>query len=514
MSNIGQKALSLNHSKKAGQSQPQLDASVIIVGAGFSGMAMAIALQKAGIDFLLLEKGDEVGGTWRDNVYPGAACDVPSHMYCYSFEPHRWSRSFAAQPEILDYTKNIAQKYNLYPNIRFNTEITGAHFQDDSNTWQVNTASGQTLRARAVVSARGALHIPSYPNIKGLHDFKGITMHSARWDNSVELQGKRIAVIGTGASAIQVVPEMAKVAGELFVFQRTPAWVIPKADFAFKEHTKDKYEQKPLARMWYRNKIYWILEANAAGFVLDPRLMKVGQKLAYKNLKKVKDEATRKALTPDYTMGCKRVLLSNTFYPTFNQDNVHLVSGAVTEIRKNSIVSNGQEYPVDVIIFCTGFDVTNQVNQFDITGRHGKSIRNHWKNGMHAYLGISSHDFPNAFFLLGPNTGLGHNSIIFMIETQAKYIAKALGYMQKNQLEYLEVKQQAEDEFVADIQKQSANSVWKSGCNSWYLDDRGRNTTLWPSFTFMYWLKTVQFNADKYESDKKVNPVKRLLARL
>ncbi|RYZ80602.1 MAG: NAD(P)/FAD-dependent oxidoreductase, partial [Moraxellaceae bacterium] len=275
-----------------------LDTSVIIVGAGFSGMAMAIALQKAGVDFILLEKGDEVGGTWRDNVYPGAACDVPSHMYCYSFEPHRWSRSFAAQPEILDYTKNVAQKYQLYPHIRFNVEVTSANFDDQRSIWRVNTTNGQTLTSRVVVSARGALHIPSYPNIKGLSDFKGTTMHSARWDHSVDLQGKRIAVIGTGASAIQVVPEMAKVASQLTVFQRTPAWVIPKADFAFKEETKDKYANSPLARLWYRNKIYWILEANAAGFVIDPRIMKLGQKLAYKNLKKVNDEQTRAALTP------------------------------------------------------------------------------------------------------------------------------------------------------------------------------------------------------------------------
>ena len=494
-----------------------LDASVLIVGAGFSGMAMAIALQKAGIDFMILEKGNDVGGTWRDNVYPGAACDVPSHMYCYSFAPNRWSRSFAAQPEIFDYTKNVAQKYQLYPHIRFNVEVTGAHYNDDNCTWQVDTASGQQFRARTVVSARGALHIPSYPNIKGLHDFKGVTMHSAKWDHSVDLQGKRIAVIGTGASAIQVVPEMAKVASELYVFQRTPAWVLPKADFAFKEETKDKYEKSLLARKWYRNKIYWILEASAAGFVIDPRIMKYGQKLAYKNLQRVKDEKTRAALTPNYTMGCKRVLLSNSYYPAFNQDNVHLVGGGVTEITENSVVANGQDYPVDVIIYCTGFDVTNQANQFDITGKHGKSIQTHWKNGMHAYLGISSYDFPNAFFLLGPNTGLGHNSIIFMIESQASYIAQALKYMKKHKLNTLEVKQEAEDDFVRDMQKQSDKSVWKSGCNSWYLDETGRNTTLWPSFTFMYWLKTRSFDPAKYTSEKKLprlNPIKRLLAKV
>lgn len=494
-----------------------LDTSVIIVGAGFSGMAMAIALQKAGVDFILLEKGNEVGGTWRDNVYPGAACDVPSHMYCYSFEPNRWSRSFAAQPEILDYTKNVAQKYQLYPHIRFNVEVTSAHFDDQRSIWQVNTASGQTFSSRVVVSARGALHIPSYPKIKGLSDFKGTTMHSARWDHSVDLQGKRIAVIGTGASAIQVVPEMAKVASQLTVFQRTPAWVIPKADFAFKEETKNKYANSRLARLWYRNKIYWILEANAAGFVIDPRIMKLGQKLAYKNLKKVKDEQTRAALTPTYTMGCKRVLLSNTYYPAFNQPNVQLVSGAVAEITPTSVVSNGKDYPVDVIIFCTGFDVTNQVNQFDITGKQGKSIQTHWKNGMHAYLGISSYDFPNAFFLLGPNTGLGHNSIIFMIESQASYIAQALAYMKKHQLNTLEVKQEAEDQFVQEMQQQSDKSVWKSGCNSWYLDESGRNTTLWPSFTFMYWLKTRGFDPSKYSGEKKLprlNPLKRLLAKV
>ncbi len=495
----------------------RLDASVIIIGAGFSGMAMAIELQKAGIDFLILEKGDEVGGTWRDNVYPGAACDVPSHMYCYSFEPNRWSRSFAAQPEILDYTKGIAHKYKLYPHIQFSAEVTSAAYQDEQSIWSVTLKNGQKRYARTVVSARGALHIPAYPKINGLNDFKGIKMHSAQWDHSVDLTGKRVAVIGTGASAIQVVPEMAKIASDLYVFQRTPAWVMPKADFAFKEETKNKYEKNALARLWYRNKIYWLLEAGAIGFVLDPRMMKIGQKLAFKNLDKVKDEAKRSALTPHYTMGCKRVLLSNTYYPAFNKENVHLVSGAVSGIKDNAVVSGGKEYPVDVIIFCTGFDVTNQVNQFDISGKQGKNIQQHWKDGMHAYLGISSHDFPNAFFLLGPNTGLGHNSIIFMIESQAKYIAQALGYMKKHKLSALEVRKDVEDQFIEKIQKQSKNSVWQSGCESWYLDGSGKNTTLWPSFTFMYWLKTRYFDASKYMSNKKVftiNPIKRILSKV
>jgi cation diffusion facilitator CzcD-associated flavoprotein CzcO len=494
-----------------------LDASVMIVGAGFSGLAMAIALKKAGIDFIILEKGSEVGGTWRDNVYPGAACDVPSHMYCYSFEPKRWTRSFAAQEEIWDYTKTVAQKYDLYPHLRFGVEVKGAAYDDAQNIWRVDSASGQSFHARVVISARGALHIPAFPNIAGLSDFKGIKMHSAQWDKSIDLTGKRVAVIGTGASAIQVVPQMAKIAGKLYVFQRTPAWVIPKADFAFKESTKDKYDNSRLARLWYRNKIYWLLEANAAGFVLDPRLMKFGQKLAYKNLNKVKDDATRQALTPTYTMGCKRVLLSNNYYPAFNQDNVHLIGGGVSEVKANSVVANGQECEVDAIIFCTGFDVTNQANQFGITGKQGKSIHDHWKDGMHAYLGISSYDFPNAFFLLGPNTGLGHNSIIFMIESQAKYIAQAVTYMKKQQLAKLEVRREAEEGFIAEMQQQSDKSVWKSGCNSWYLDDNGRNTTLWPSFTFMYWLKTRAFDPAKYVADKKLpklNPIKRLLAKV
>lgn len=494
-----------------------LDASVIIIGSGFSGMAMAIELKKAGVDFLILEKGNEVGGTWRDNTYPGAACDVPSHMYCYSFEPKRWSRSFAAQPEILDYTKTVAQKYALYPHIQFNAEVVKASYLDEEGIWCVELKNGQQCYARVVVSARGALHIPSYPNIKGLTDFKGVTMHSAQWNHHVDLKGKRIAVIGTGASAIQVVPEMAKLASELYVFQRTPAWVVPKADFPFKDATKDKYEQNPLARFWYRNKIYWILEAGAIGFVLDPRMMKIGQKLAFKNLGRVKDEKTREALTPHYAMGCKRILLSNNFYPAFNQPNVHLVSGSVSEIKQDAVVSAGRDYPVDVIIYCTGFDVTNQVNQFDITGKQGTSIRQHWKDGMHAYLGISSHNFPNAFFLLGPNTGLGHNSIIFMIESQARYIAQAVSYMKKNKLRTLEVKQQAEQDFVGRVQQQSKKSVWQSGCDSWYLDASGKNTTLWPSFTFMYWLKTRYFDASKYVADKKrfnFNPVKRLLAKV
>ncbi len=494
-----------------------MDASVIIVGAGFSGMAIAIELQKAGIDFLILEKGNEFGGTWRDNVYPGAACDVPSHMYCFSFEPYRWSRSYAMQPEILDYQKHVAKKYNLYRDTRFNAGVQSSEYHEAENYWSVTTTTGQVYRARVVVSARGAIHIPTYPNLPGLHDFKGIKMHSAEWDHRVDLKGKRIALIGTGASAIQVVPELAKVAGQLTVFQRTPAWVLPKLDYAYKEKTLDKLEQKPLSRWLYRKQIYWTLEASAAGFVIDPRVMKVGQLMAYRHLRVVKNKQTRAALTPNYTMGCKRILMSNSYLQAFNLPQVKLV-GAVDAITENSVVSAGVAHDVDVIIFCTGFDITGDAAQFAMKGKDGLSITEHWAQGMHAYLGIATRNFPNAYFMAGPNTGLGHNSIILMIEAQARYIGQALSYMKKQGYQSLEVKEEDENRFTDEVHAQMSKSVWSSGCASWYLDASGKNTTLWPSFTFNYILKTRKFNPDVYDGQGGIpeskNIVKRWLARI
>jgi len=482
-----------------GQVTAKVDASVIIVGAGFSGMAMAIEMQKAGIDFLILEKGNEFGGTWRDNVYPGAACDVPSHMYCFSFEPYRWSRSYAKQPEILDYQKFVAKKHNLYRDTRFKAEVSEAVYDDVGNFWTVKTKGGQEYRARILVSARGAIHIPTYPNLPGLHDYKGIKMHSAEWDHSIDLTGKKIALIGTGASAIQIVPELAKVAGQLTVFQRTPAWVLPKLDYPYKEKTQEWMEKQPLLRWLHRKQIYWTLEATASGFVIDPRLMKAGQLLAQRYLKTVQNPATRKALTPNYTMGCKRILMSNDYLQAFNLPNVELV-GPVEAMTETAVVAGGKAFDADVIVFCTGFDVTGIGAQFPMTGKNHIEIGHHWKDGMSAYLGIMTENFPNAFFMTGPNTALGHNSIILMIEAQANYIAQALKYMQKNNVERLEVKPEAEQAFNDDVQGQMQRSVWSSGCASWYLDENGRNTTIWPSFTFNYILKTMLFKPSMYDA--------------
>jgi cation diffusion facilitator CzcD-associated flavoprotein CzcO len=502
-----------SHGQAFGQSTVAMDASVIIVGAGFSGMAMAIELQKAGIDFLVLEKGDEFGGTWRDNVYPGAACDVPSHMYCFSFEPYRWSRTYAKQPEILDYQKHVAKKYNLYRDTRFNSAIQSAEFNDEQSYWTVTTTAGVVYRSRAFVSARGALHMPTYPNLKGLHDFKGINIHSAEWDHSIDLTGKRVALVGTGASAIQLVPEIAKIAGQLTVFQRTPAWVLPKLDFPYKEATINKFAQKPLSRWLYRKQIYWTLESSATGFVLDPRIMKIPQMLAYKHLRVVKSKKTRDSLTPNYTMGCKRILMSNNYLQSFNQTNVRLV-GAVDSITENSVISGGISHEVDVIVFCTGFDVTEKGAQFDIKGKGGLELNKHWENGMQAYLGITTHNFPNAYFMAGPNTGLGHNSIIIMIEAQARYVGQALKYMKNQECESLEVKQEDENQFNDKLQAQMSKSVWTSGCASWYLDASGKNTTVWPSFTFNYVLQTRTFNPEMYDVKGGVPESKNLLKRL
>ncbi len=506
-----------SHNQVFGQATVALDASVIIVGAGFSGIAMAIELQKAGVDFLILEKGNEFGGNWRDNTYPGAACDVPSHMYCLSYEPYRWSRSYAKQPEILDYQKFVAKKYNLYRDTRFNAGVESAAYNDQDHTWTVTTTTGEFYRSRVMVSARGNLHIPSFPNLAGLNDFKGIKIHSAAWDHSVDLTGKRVALVGTGASAIQVVPELAKIAGQLTVFQRTPAWVLPKLDYRYKEATINKLDKQPLSRWLYRKQIYWTLESSAAGFVLDPRIMKIPQILAHRHLRVVKDAKTRAALTPNYTMGCKRILMSNSYLQAFNQSNV-VLTGAVEAVTANSVIANGISYEVDVIVFCTGFDATSQEAQFSIKGKNGLDLSQHWEQGMHAYLGMTTHNFPNAYFMSGPNTGLGHNSIILMIEAQARYIGQAVKFMKNQGVDCLEVKQEDENQFTDKLHARMNKSVWSSGCASWYLDANGKNTSVWPSFTFDYILQARTFNPDIYEVKGGVleskNLVKRLFARI
>ena len=482
---------------------PKADALIGIMGAGFAGICMGIRLKQAGIhDFVIVEKAHDVGGTWRDNTYPGAACDVPSHLYCYSFEPNPdWSRSFAPQEEIQAYIRHCADKYGIRPHIRFNTEIVGARYEDDTGLWEVRDTQGNTARVHIVISAKGGLHIPALPEIPGRDTFKGEAFHSAQWRHDVNLNGREVAVIGTGASAIQVVPAIAGQVKSLTLFQRTPPWVMPKLDRPYLEVEKLAHRYLPWVSKLHRNQLYWQFESRALGFVVDPRLMKLGETAARAWLKRsIPDPALRAKVTPNYTMGCKRVLLSNDYYPALTRKNVSVVNEGIREIREHSVVTrDGVEHPADTLIYCTGFHVTDSLMGLSIQGRNGVDLRDAWKEGMQAYYGMTVHGFPNLFMLLGPSTGLGHNSIIFMIEAQVNYIMSCLKRMLKKGYQQVEVRRAIQNAFVRDMEERSKHTVWKAGCASWYLDEHGHNTTIWPGFTVQYWMETRRFDERDYK---------------
>ncbi|PXY20896.1 flavin-containing monooxygenase [Prauserella muralis] len=481
------------------------EAEVVIVGTGFSGLGMAIQLRQEGReDFVILEKAHDVGGTWRDNTYPGCACDIQSHMYSFSFEQNpNWSRSFSPQPEIFEYMRGVARKYDLYPYVRFGQEMTGARWDSDEGRWYVSTAGGDEFVCRYLVAGVGALHLPQVPELPGMERFQGKSFHSAEWDHDYDLRGKRVAVVGTGASAIQFVPQIAKDVAELTIFQRTPPWIMPKPDHPMPEWAKRLFARVPGAQRAYRDLLYWLLEARAVGFNGNPRLMKLAQKLAKRNIDKhIDDPRLRAKLTPDYVLGCKRVLISNDYYPALNRDNVSVVTDGVAEVREHGIVDEaGVEREVDAIIFGTGFHVTDAFDDLDIIGVGGRNLGKLWATeGMQTHLGITVTGFPNLFFLLGPNTGLGHNSVVFMIEQQIRYIAEAIRLTESRGAKAIEVREPVQEQFNTEIQRKLANGIWtQGGCKSWYLDAQGVNRTIWPGFTWRYWLRTRKLRADDFE---------------
>jgi cation diffusion facilitator CzcD-associated flavoprotein CzcO len=478
-------------------------ASVVIVGTGFSGLGMAIALKKAGVsDFVILEKAAEVGGTWRENTYPGCACDVRSHLYSYSFEPKSdWTRDFAPQEEILGYILHCVDKYDLRRHIRFNTEVTGAEYDDDRAMWRIETNAGETVQAKALVAGMGPLHLPSIPELPGLERFEGKAFHSAEWDHSYDLNNKKVAVIGTGASAIQFVPRIAEQVEHLTVFQRTPPWIIPKPDRRFSKLEKRLFTTVPITRKAYRNFIYWGQESFVLGFE-HPKLIKVGERLARWHLtRQVPDPELRRKLVPDYTLGCKRTLVSSDYYPALVRPNVELTTDGVAEIREHSIVDGeGNEHEVDAIIFGTGFHVADAFDNAHIVGRNGLKITDAWRDGMKAHLGTCVAGFPNMFLLIGPNTGLGHNSMIFMIEAQIRYVLQCLRLVADSGAQSIEVKREAQDRSNDWVQRKSRGAVWVSGgCVSWYLDDNGVNRAAWPASTVNYWLRTRRVNRNDFD---------------
>jgi len=485
------------------------DFSVAIIGSGFGGIGMAARLKRAGVhDLVVLERDESLGGTWRDNSYPGAACDVPSHLYCFSFAPNPgWSRSFSPQPEIRAYLNRVAAAEGVTGHIRFGHEVTAARWDPDGRLWRVETRGRPPLTARFLVSAAGPLADPMIPDLPGLENFAGTVFHSATWDHQHDLTGRKVAVIGTGASAIQFVPRIQPQAGRLDLYQRTPPWIIPRRDRAITPPEQWLYRNLPLTQKLARTGIYWARESYALGFTKRPALLGAAEKIALRHLaRQVPDPALRARLTPDYRMGCKRILLSNDFYPALTRPNVSLVTDTIAEIRDKSIVSrDGTERETDTIIFGTGFHVTDFPVAQRIWSAAGVSLAQQWTRaapgrGPDSFRGTTAPGFPNLFVLTGPNTGLGHNSQVFMIEAQIRYATAAVRYARDRGATRVEVRPRAQAAYDRTLQRKMRKTVWVTGgCRSWYLDPDGRNVTLWPDFTWAFARQTRRFDPASYE---------------
>lgn len=475
---------------------------VLIIGAGFAGVGLAIQLKKQGIDdFLILEKATSVGGTWRDNHYPGAACDVPSHLYSFSFEPKTdWSRKFAPQAEIFAYIQQCVDKHQLASKIRCNTEVASAEFDQANGLWQVTDKDGKHYQAQALVSACGQLNQPAYPKIPGLESFAGEAFHSARWNHAYDLTGKRVAVIGTGASAIQFVPEIVPQVQHLTLFQRSAAYVISKPDRPYKNWELALLRRWPWLQQLDRGLKYVQHEVRALAFIHFPALMKLFQFSFQRHLARaVADPERRRQLVPDYPLGCKRILISNNYFPALAQGKVAIVNQAIQAITPHAVVTaDGREHPVDALIYGTGFAATDFLAPMQIKGLNGIELNQAWRDGAEAYKGISVSGFPNLFLLYGPNTNLGHSSILYMLESQFAYVLKCLGALQQG-LRTMDVKPQVQQRFNQHLQQLIRHSIWDQGCTSWYKNAAGKNTNNWPGFTFTYRQQTRHLELADYD---------------
>jgi cation diffusion facilitator CzcD-associated flavoprotein CzcO len=475
---------------------------IAIVGGGFAGLGLAIRLMQAGIeDFVVLERATDVGGTWQANTYPGCQCDVPSHLYSFSFAPNPgWTRTYSRQQEIWDYLRGLADRHDLHPHIRLGHELTGASWDDDAQRWSVQTSRGD-WSAQILVDATGPLSHPKVPAIRGLRRFEGKVFHSAEWDHDHDLDGERVAVIGTGASAIQFVPRIADRVGELHVFQRTAPWVLPHTDRPTTRFERRLYKALPAAQKAVRAGVYAAREFFALGYIKDHRFAIGAERVARAHLRaQVPDRALRAKLTPHFRLGCKRILLSNDWYPALMRPDVELVTEDISHIHGRTIVlADGSEREVDTIILGTGFHVTDPPTARLVRGRDGRTIAQASQAGIQAYRGATMAGLPNLFKLIGPNTGLGHSSMIYMIESQLHYVIDALRVMDEQDIATFEIRPEALAAYNARIQSMMPGTVWMSGCASWYLDADGNNTTIWPDFTFRFRHHTRRFDVAAYE---------------
>jgi cation diffusion facilitator CzcD-associated flavoprotein CzcO len=472
---------------------------VAIIGAGFGGIGMAIALEQAGIDdFVILDRADDLGGTWRDNSYPGLTCDVPSQLYSFSFRPWRWSRRFPARDEILAYLHALVAEHGLGTRLRFDHGVTAAEFDEPRAVWTLTLDDGSTLEATAVVCAVGQLGRPLLPDVPGRDEFAGPSWHSARWNHEVDLKGRRVAVVGTGASAIQFVPEVAKVASHVDVYQRTPPYVLPKADRPYRDAELTLFDRVPAVRKADRLRIFLYGELLTSGFVVSPKILAAPMAMWRRQLRAISDPALRAKCVPDYVMGCKRVVFSNDWYPALARPDVDLVTDQIDWILPDGVATaDGTIRPADVIIYGTGFQATQFLTPMQVSGRGGGRLHEAWRDGAQAYFGITVSGFPNFFMLYGPNTNLGGNSIIYMLEGQIGYVLGALQALDRHRLAWLDVRPDVLEKFNTWVQSASRTSVWEAGCHNWYTVG-GRNINNWPDYTFLYRYRVRRFDLAAY----------------
>lgn len=464
--------------------------SVAIIGAGFAGIGAAIRLKNRGItDFVILERDFRVGGTWRDNTYPGAACDIPSRLYSYSFAPKPdWSYTYSGSSEILQYIEGMVDSFGIASHIRFEHTVTGLVYDGDTGSWTVSLEGRDPVCARTVIVASGPLSNASFPDIPGIDSYEGHKIHSARWDHDYDFTGKKVAVIGTGASGVQIVPELVKVAQLVKVFQRTPGWVLPKVNGATSGWAKRLYKNVPLAQKLTRSAWYWGHESVALGVVWDSPFTRVVEAVSLATLRlQVKDPWLRRQLKPNFSAGCKRLLMTSNYYPALQAPNCKLVTWPIARLSPKGIRTvEGIEHQFDVIVFATGFDVTKAGTPFPVTGIGGRNLASEWSTGAYAYRSVAVSGYPNLYFTFGPNSGPGHSSALVYMEAQIEYIVAAISKLLQFGWKSLDVRPEVQDRYNEKIQQRLKATTWNSGCQSWYLTEDGFNATMYPGFATQY----------------------------
>ncbi|ASW84892.1 flavin-containing monooxygenase [Mycobacterium intracellulare] len=478
--------------------------AALIIGAGFTGLGAAIRLAEAGVDdVVLLERADRVGGTWRDTTYPGASCDVPSLLYSYSFIKNpTWSRTYSPAAEIYRHLEDMANRFGVRSRIKFGHEVKNLTFDEEAGVWTATTKNRKRFRARTVVLASGPLSDVSFPDIRGLDSYRGHKIHSARWDHDYDFAGKRVAVIGTGASAIQIIPELVKRAGFVKVFQRTPCWVLPRLDVATPSAVQSLFTKAPAAQHLARQALYWGHEASATALVWDTPLTSLVARLGRAHLRaQVKDPWLRRQLTPDFRPGCKRMLVSSDYYPALQRDNCKLIDWPIATLSPVGIrTSDGIEHHLDCIVFATGYDVHLTGPPFSVTGLGGRSLAAEWTDGAQAYKSINVHGYPNLFVMTGPNSGPGHNSLLVYIEGQLDYAVRGITTILNDDLRYLDVRDEVQRRHNEDLQRRLTKTTWMSGCRSWYLTKDGFNGSMYPGFATQYLRQMRDFRYEDYQA--------------